>query len=599
MNGQLRGLALFALFASIGPQAFAVDGQNAKTGPAAKKPAGGAKPAGNRPAGPPNVRPNDKPQLNRPTGAAKPPANTMEKVKPQPGGNRPGNLPANGGKPIAKPDFKSPDKGNKLPNKDNMIGNRPVTRPGTRPDEMGDKRPGRPDNRPPSLGGNVGDKPTTLPAPIGKPGSGGRPVGKPDSKFPDKGNMVGDRPVTRPGGEMGDKRPGRPDNRPPGFGGNVGDKPTTLPAPIGKPGQGGRPGEGGRPGNRPSPDELKGFLGMHRPIEPGTGPGGNRPKPGAPGSVHPPATTLPAKNRPIQIGDKRNTNINKRPTWVNINKQQINVINNSWNKAITVRPSNPAMGLHDWGRYHPTRVAYWNGWANGVRSGWRWPAGRNAWFTPTWWQRYPYAVGGWSYTYRVASRPWNYWWTYPTWAVLPRWFVWPAPPVAVWSQPIYYDYGPGGNVVYRNNEVYIAGQPVATADEFAQSAAALASVPPPANEVEAEQADWLPLGTFALSTGQKDVEPSQIVQLAVDKQGIVSGTLFNQQTDTAQAVQGQVDKDTQRVAFRVGDNDNIVAETGLYNLTQEEAPLLVHVGAEQTENYLLVRLESPETAKAP
>jgi hypothetical protein len=162
MNGQLRGLVLVALIAGIGPPAFAADGQNGKPGPAAKKPAGGAKPAGNRPAGPANVRPNDKPQLNRPTGAAKPPANTMEKVKPQPGGNRPGNLPANGGKPIAKPDIKPPDKGNKLPNKDNMVGNRPGTRPG----EMGDKHPGRPDNRPPSLGGNVGDKPTTLPAPI-------------------------------------------------------------------------------------------------------------------------------------------------------------------------------------------------------------------------------------------------------------------------------------------------------------------------------------------------------------------------------------------------------------------------------------------------
>jgi len=52
-------------------------------------------------------------------------------------------------------------------------------------------------------------------------------------------------------------------------------------------------------------------------------------------------------------------------------------------------------------------------------------------------------------------------------------------------------------------------------------------------------------------------------------------------------------KETQRVAFRMGDNDTLVAETGLYNLTQDEVPLLVHFGTEQTQTYLLVRLEEP------
>jgi len=68
-------------------------------------------------------------------------------------------------------------------------------------------------------------------------------------------------------------------------------------------------------------------------------------------------------------------------------------------------------------------------------------------------------------------------------------------------------------------------------------------------------------------------------------------------TDQCQTVQGQVDQDTQRVAFRIGESDNIVAETGLYNLTQEEAPVLIHFGTERTENYLLVRLEYAEDEK--
>jgi hypothetical protein len=60
-----------------------------------------------------------------------------------------------------------------------------------------------------------------------------------------------------------------------------------------------------------------------------------------------------------------------------------------------------------------------------------------------------------------------------------------------------------------------------------------------------------------------------------------------------------VDKQTQRVAFRIGESESLVAETGLSNLTQDEAPLLVHFGPEQTEDYLLVRLEQPEEGEPP
>ncbi len=148
-------------------------------------------------------------------------------------------------------------------------------------------------------------------------------------------------------------------------------------------------------------------------------------------------------------------------------------------------------------------------------------------------------------------------------------------------------------MVYNDNSVYINGDQVATSTEFAQSAADLATVDAPARDEDAENAEWMPLGTFALSAGEKDVEPTRMVQLAVDKQGIISGTLFNTQTEENQSVQGQVDKETQRVAIRIGESEDLVAETGLYNLTQDEAPLLVHFGTEKTENWLLVRLEDP------
>src|SRR5262249_52845559 len=125
------------------------------------------------------------------------------------------------------------------------------------------------------------------------------------------------------------------------------------------------------------------------------------------------------------------------------------------------------------------------------------------------------------------------------------------------------------------------------------SAADLATVPPPPDQATADQAQWMPLGTFAVSSGESDTQPQRILQLAVDKNGIVSGTLYNQQTDRAITVQGRVDRETQRVALRFGDSQDVIAETGLYDLTQNEVPLLVHFGANKVENYLLIRLDAP------
>lgn len=270
---------------------------------------------------------------------------------------------------------------------------------------------------------------------------------------------------------------------------------------------------------------------------------------------------------------------------MNINQNNIININNNWGNQIN--------GLHGWSNRYPDRLAYNRNWGYGIRNNW-WHARyyQGNWFNDYWWRTNRHTWCGWHYGYSFNRYPWTYWWTYPTYANLTTWFVW-TPPATVWSQPIYYDYGTGGNVTFVDNSVYINGAPVASRDEFAQSAMALATVPPPEDEQQAEQAEWMPLGTFAISTSDKDTQPTRMIQLAVDKQGIISGTLYNLQTSQSQSVQGQVDKETQRVAFRIGDNENIVVETGLYNLTQQEAPVLVHFGTERTENWLLVRLDAP------
>lgn len=271
---------------------------------------------------------------------------------------------------------------------------------------------------------------------------------------------------------------------------------------------------------------------------------------------------------------------------MNINNTTINNIHNHWNTAIN-RPGRPGSG--NWYDRRPDRVNYWNNWGGDVRRHWNYGHWHNDWFHDDWFHNHWNNWNGWHY-YGYGVRPWYYWWSVPAWTSFNNWFTWGN----TWSQPIYYDYGQGGNVVYQDNSVYVGGEQVGTAAEFAQSAAALATVAPPEDQSQLEQAEWMPLGTFALSTDKREVEPSRILQLAVNRDGIISGTLLNTLTDQSQIIQGQVDKETQRAAFRIGENEEVVAETGLYNLTQEESPLLVHYGTERTETFLLVRLEAPK-----
>jgi hypothetical protein len=266
-------------------------------------------------------------------------------------------------------------------------------------------------------------------------------------------------------------------------------------------------------------------------------------------------------------------------------------VGNNWNVAVN-RPA-----LRNWPSAHPERIAHWNQWGGNVRHHWQWHGYHNQWFHGSWWNShfrpgaYP-SFNNWHYGWCANRYPWRHWWTVPTYVGLTSWFAWSAPP-AVWAQPVYYDYGQGGNVTTTNNIVYVDGQAVGSEADHAAESAALAAVHPPASEKELEESDWMPLGTFAVSTGEADEQPSWIVQLAVNKQGVVSGTLYNVTTDDAKTLLGQVDKNTQRVAVRVGEGD-LVLETGLYNLTQAEAPALVHFAADRTENWLLVRLEAPE-----
>jgi hypothetical protein len=112
----------------------------------------------------------------------------------------------------------------------------------------------------------------------------------------------------------------------------------------------------------------------------------------------------------------------------------------------------------------------------------------------------------------------------------------------------------------------------------------------------------MPLGVFAVTPdGQPSgAEPTMYLQLAVSKQGIISGTIQNTSTDKVQPIEGMVDKQTQRAAWTVQGQTRPLMETGIVNLTQDTAPALVHFADGSTQQWLLVRLDKPQPdAAAP
>jgi hypothetical protein len=232
----------------------------------------------------------------------------------------------------------------------------------------------------------------------------------------------------------------------------------------------------------------------------------------------------------------------------------------------------------------PSRIAdrgQWQNWRNEHRGqvGDWWQNHRGdygSWFGNDWWDHnhvdWPYYPG------------FGYW-GWAAWGPLSGWVDYG------WNDPIYYNYGE--NVYYDDGQVYYGDQPVATEAEYAQQAEAIATNVP---ETKPDAKDWMPLGVFAITHDGEPTgaEPTMFLQLAVSKQGILSGTFQNTATDTVKAVEGMVDKQTQRAAWTAEGTKRPLMETGIANLTQDTAPVLVHFPDDTTQRALLVRLEEPK-----
>jgi hypothetical protein len=79
----------------------------------------------------------------------------------------------------------------------------------------------------------------------------------------------------------------------------------------------------------------------------------------------------------------------------------------------------------------------------------------------------------------------------------------------------------------------------------------------------------------------------------VSKTGVIAGTLQNTVSGTTKNVEGMVDKETQRAAWTEVGQTRPIMETGIGNLTQDTASVLVHYADDTTQQWLLLRMDAP------
>jgi hypothetical protein len=123
---------------------------------------------------------------------------------------------------------------------------------------------------------------------------------------------------------------------------------------------------------------------------------------------------------------------------------------------------------------------------------------------------------------------------------------------------------------------------------------------PNIDKSEAEKMDWKPLGVFAVRR-ENETESDRTMQLAVNHDGVITGTYFNEKKKEARPLAGRVDERTQRATWRFADtkknDEDVIFETSIYNLTRASTNVMVHFGpkASDAEIWQLVRLELPES----
>ena len=149
----------------------------------------------------------------------------------------------------------------------------------------------------------------------------------------------------------------------------------------------------------------------------------------------------------------------------------------------------------------------------------------------------------------------------------------------------------------QNNTVYLIGHPYATADKYFQRAAELAGSANSRHIPADATSNWLPLGVFeAIPPNKKS--SNMLMQLAVNKDGMIRGNYYDIGDKNVQLIEGSIDKNIARSVWVVCRQERHHFRHQFIQPHRHEAAILVHVGKDKNERWVLVRLQPPANAAA-
>jgi hypothetical protein len=83
----------------------------------------------------------------------------------------------------------------------------------------------------------------------------------------------------------------------------------------------------------------------------------------------------------------------------------------------------------------------------------------------------------------------------------------------------------------------------------------LAHSVPQIDAIAAEHMEWAPLGVFAM-TRLTDGSNERVLQLAVNRSGVLSGSYYNKSTGVVNPISGMVDDRSQQAAWAMANGTN-------------------------------------------
>jgi hypothetical protein len=198
-------------------------------------------------------------------------------------------------------------------------------------------------------------------------------------------------------------------------------------------------------------------------------------------------------------------------------------------------------------------------------------------FTPDWYKAHPHAWHG-GFNLPAEFNAWNT----AKWSDV-------AKTLGIGADPIDFDFAFDN---YGYPQVYENGEPTGAVTKLRDAAQQLADRDDP---IPADT-QWLPLGVFVLIPPSQS-ETQMIVHLSLNKDGVVRGSYFDPLADASQGVRGEVDKQTQLVAWKIGTQKSVIFETGLCSLTKGQATAVAHFNDGWTHIWSIVRMKQKPTPK--